>query len=390
MVNARLTDTLKILSIIILAALILLGIVAFVQRIPMVATTVVGAIFLVYIIYPAVRRLNARLPLWASIIVVYAIVLGLIAITLAFIVPSLIANMQGLIHDAPILVDKTQKAIEDPNNPFLAKLPLPVRAYLLQAPAQLALLLQQYGGRATTGVFNVVISAASILALFVVIPVVALYLLLDVDNMRRGLLTSVPTSARARVAKVALECNIALGGFIRGQLLVAAIVGALVIAVLEILHVPYAILIGIFAGVVEIVPYLGAITGALLGMAVALLNNGWQSALLVLLGFVVINQLQGHLIYPFVVSGSIGLSPLIVILALLTGGELFGLPGLVIAIPIAALIKVLLANLLPEQEPLELEPTLRRARRMAASSVLTKMLVRAKAKREAGEPQRPV
>jgi predicted PurR-regulated permease PerM len=382
MVSARLTDTLKILSTIILASVILLGMVAFVQHIPVVATTVVGAIFLVYIIYPAVRRLNTRLPLWASIIVVYVIVLGLFAMTLAFVVPSLIANLQGLIHDAPVLVAKTQKALEDPNNQFLAKLPLQARAYLLRAPAQLALLLQQYGGQATTGVFNVVISAASALALFVVIPVVALYMLLDVDDMRRALLTSVPGSARARVAKVALECNIALGGFIRGQLLVAAIVGALVIVLLEILHVPYAILIGIFAGAVEIIPYLGGIVGAFIGIAVALLNNGWESALFVLLGFVVINQLQGHLIYPFVVSGSIGLSPLIVILALLTGGELFGLPGLVIAIPIAALIKVLLANLLPEREPLELEPTLRRARRMAASSLFAKMLARAKSKAE--------
>ncbi len=388
MIGARLTDTLKILSTIILGAVILLGIVAFIQRIPVVATTVVGAIFLVYIIYPTVRRLNARFPLWASIIVVYAIVLGIIAITLVVVVPSLAANLQGLIHDAPILVHKTQKAIEDPNNAFLAKLPLPVRSYLLRAPAQLALLLQQYGGQATTGVFNVVISAASVLALFVVIPVVALYMLLDVDNMRRAMLASFPAPARTRVAKIALECNIALGGFIRGQLLVAAIVGALVIVLLEILHIPYAILIGIFAGAVEIVPYLGAIVGALLGIAVALLNNGWESAVLVLVGFVVINQLEGHLIYPVVVSGSLGLSPLVVILALLAGGELFGLPGLVIAIPLAALIKVLLANLLPEREPLELEPTLRRARHMAASSLLTKMLAQAKSKtgRKAREP----
>jgi predicted PurR-regulated permease PerM len=371
MVSGRLTDTLKILATIILAAVILSGVVAFVQRIPVVATTVVGAIFLVYIIYPAVRRLNASIPLWTSIIVVYTIVLGLFALILTFVVPSLITDVQGLIHDAPILVHRTQNAIEDPSNPLLAKLPLPVRLYLLRTPAQLALLLEQYGAQATTGVFNVVVSAAAVLALFVVIPVVALYMLLDVDNMRRALLASVPASARARVAKIARECNLALGGFVRGQLLVAAIVGALVILLLEILHVPYAILIGIFAGVLEIVPYLGAIVGALLGIAVALLNNGWESALLVLLGFVVINQLEGHVIYPFVVSGSIGLSPLVVLLALLTGGELFGLPGLVLAIPVAALIKVLLANLLPEREPLELEPTLRRDRRARASSSLS-------------------
>ena len=382
MYSERLTDTIKILSITILGAVVLLGILAFIQRIPTVATTVVGAVFLVYVIYPAVRRLNTRLPLWASIMVVYGVVLGLIAITLAFLVPLLVANLQGLIHDAPLLVQRTQTAIEDPANPFLAKLPLAARSYLLQAPAQLALLLQHYGGQATTGVFSVVISAASVLALFVIIPVVALYMLLDVDDMRRALLANVPASGRARVAKIALECNLALGGFIRGQLLVAAIVGGLVIVLLEILRVPYAILIGMFAGVIEIIPYLGAIVGALLGIAVALVNNGWESAVLVLVGFVVINQLEGHVIYPFVVSGSIELSPLVVILALLTGGELFGLPGLVIALPVAALIKVLLANLLPQREPLELEPTLRRARRMAASSLLTKMLARAKLKAE--------
>jgi len=378
--SERLTITLKVLSTIILSAILLLGIVAFIQRIPVVATTIVGAIFLVYIIYPAVRRLNARFPLWVSILVVYAIVLCLIAIALAFVVPSLVANLQGLVHDAPAFVHKTQTAIEDPHNAFLAKLPLQIRVYLLRAPAQLAFLLQQYGGQATARAFSVVVSAASILALFVVIPVVALYVLLDVDNIRRAVLASVPAHARPRVAKIALECNVALGGFIRGQLLVAAIVGVLVIGLLELLHIPYAMLIGVFAGIIEIIPYLGAIVGALLGIVVALLSNGWESAVLVLLGFVVINQLEGHLIYPFVVSGSVGLSPLVVILALLTGGELFGLPGLVVAMPIAALIKVLLANLLPEQEPLELEPTLRRARRMAASSLLSKMLARTKSK----------
>jgi predicted PurR-regulated permease PerM len=382
MMNASLTLTLKILSTIILATVIFLGVVAFVQRIPVVATTVAGAIFLVYIIYPAVRRLNRALPLWVSILAVYAIVLGLIAMALTFIVPALIANVHDLIHGAPALVHKVQAAVENPNNKLLAKLPVQVRSYLLQAPEQLAALLQQYGGQMTTRIFNVVVSIVSILALFVVIPVVALYMLLDVDNMRRALLASVPAHARPRVAKIALECNMALGGFIRGQLLVAAIIGALVIALLELLHVRYAILIGVFAGIIEIVPYLGAIAGALLGVGVALLNNGWESAVFVLVGFVVINQLEGHLIYPFVVSGNIGLSPLLVVLALLTGGELYGLPGLVIAIPLAALIKVLLANLLPEQEPLELEPTLRRARRLAAASLLKKLLRRARLRSE--------
>ena len=90
-----------------------------------------------------------RLPLWASILVVYALVLGLIAIALAFVVPSLIANLQGLVHDAPVFVHKTQAAIEDPHNRLLARLPVQAQSYCY-GPRELALLLEQYGGQATT------------------------------------------------------------------------------------------------------------------------------------------------------------------------------------------------------------------------------------------------
>jgi predicted PurR-regulated permease PerM len=171
-----------------------------------------------------------------------------------------------------------------------------------------------------------------------------------------------------------------VGGFIRGQLLVAAIVGALAIVLLEGLHVPYPILIGVQAGALEIVPYLGAVVGAVLASGVALVSSGWEASLFVIAGFALINQIEGHLIYPFVLSGSVGLSPLLVIFALLVGGELFGIPGLVVAVPVAAIVKVPLANLLPQREPLELEPTLRRARRLTRASALAKLLARAKAR----------
>ncbi|MEO6913653.1 MAG: AI-2E family transporter, partial [Candidatus Baltobacteraceae bacterium] len=97
--------------------------------------------------------------------------------------------------------------------------------------------------------------------------------------------------------------------------------------------------------------------------------------------------LEGHLIYPLVVSETVGLSPLMVILALLTGGELFGLPGLIIAIPLAGLLKVLLINFVPEQAPLELEPTLRRGKRLVAASALKEALAKSRGKRRAKTPK---
>jgi predicted PurR-regulated permease PerM len=143
------------------------------------------------------------------------------------------------------------------------------------------------------------------------------------------------------------DVNAVVGGFIRGQLLVAIIVGVLITIMLTVLHVRYAFLIGVIAGLLEIIPYLGAFVGAAPAVIIALVTNGPLNAGLVVLGFIAINQIEGHVISPLVVGESVGLSPLIIILALLTGGELFGLAGLLLAVPVAGIIKVLLVNLLP-------------------------------------------
>jgi predicted PurR-regulated permease PerM len=116
---------------------------------------------------------------------------------------------------------------------------------------------------------------------------------------------------------------------------------------LTLLHVRFAILIGLIAGLLNVIPYVGAFAGAAPAVVIALITNGPLNTLFVIGGFVVINQLEGHLIAPNVVGPSVGLSPLAVILALLAGGELFGLLGLLVAVPIAGIIKVLYVNLVP-------------------------------------------
>ncbi|MDQ2873127.1 MAG: AI-2E family transporter [Candidatus Eremiobacteraeota bacterium] len=354
--NARLTIAIKILAIVVLAAIVLTGFLDFLGHVRTVATIIVGAIFLCYVIYPAVRGLNRQLPLWASILIVYAIVLAFIAAALGFIVPALTDNVKQLIHDGPYLVHKAQTALSDQHNPLIARLPEPVRDYIDKIPSQIAALLQQYGGSAATSVLGVVVSIVSILALFIVIPVVALYILLDVEAMRAAVIGSVPLGARPKLLTIVAQIDTVVGGFIRGQLLVAAIVGALVMIMLTILHVKYAILIGAIAGILEVIPYVGAIVGAVPAILIALFTNGLGNAIFVLIGFVVINQLEGHIISPFIVSESVGLSPLAVIVALLAGGELFGLPGLLLGVPVAGAIKVLLANFVPAQVPYVPEP----------------------------------
>jgi predicted PurR-regulated permease PerM len=139
-----------------------------------------------------------------------------------------------------------------------------------------------------------------------------------------------------------------LGGFIRGQLTVSVIIGTAITVMLLILHVKYGVLIGVAAGVLDMIPYVGAAVAFFPATLIAFFSDGWQHALTVAVLFVLIFQLEGQFISPRVISGSVGLSPLGVIIAILIGGDLGGVLGMFVAVPIAAALRVLMLDLKPD------------------------------------------
>jgi predicted PurR-regulated permease PerM len=354
-VNPRLVTILQVLAVIVLAAVLLVGFLDLLGRLRIVTTIVIGAIFLCYVMLPAVRRLNKRLPLWASIAITYAAVVVFVVAAIAFIVPAVSGDVKQFVQDAPGIARSAQTSLSDPTSSIGARLPASIRDYIAGLPTEFVTLADRYGADVTKSFFDVFVSAVSILAIFVVIPIVAIYLLVESTRIHRGAVSLIPPSARPKTLAILDGINAVLGGFIRGQLLVAIIVGVLTAVMLTLLHVRFAILIGLLAGLFNVIPYVGAFVGAAPAVIIALITNGPLSALLVIGGFVVINQLEGHLIAPNVVGPSVGLSPLAVILALLAGGELFGLLGLLVAVPTAGIIKVLFVNLVPRYEPLDAE-----------------------------------
>lgn len=347
--DAALTRAIKTLGLIVLVAIVIVGFLDFLGRIRTVTTIAVAAIFLCYVIYPAVSRLNRRLPLWASLLVVYIVLIALVVTALSFIIPALSDNIKQFIHDAPALVRNAQAALTDPHNPFISRLPAAARDYIARLPSELVTLLNRYGGEAATRFLSVAASVVGVLAIFIVVPVVAIYIMIDKDAMNATFVSVIPVTSRPKVLKIMHEINNVVGGFIRGQILVALIVGILITIMLSLLHVRYALLIGVTAGLLEVIPYLGAFVGAAPAVLISLVTNGPANAAFVILGFVAINQLEGHLISPLVVGESVGLSPLAIVISLLAGGELFGLPGLIVAVPIAGIIKVLFDNLVPRE-----------------------------------------
>jgi predicted PurR-regulated permease PerM len=181
----------------------------------------------------------------------------------------------------------------------------------------------------------------SSLVLLIVIPVLTFYFLKDGDKICASIRKMIPPGSRHRIFPVARDIDGVLGGFIRGQLIIAAFVGVTSIIALLLIGVDYAILIGVIAGIANIVPYLGPIIGGSLAVLFALLISPFR-ALLVIVVFIGIQQIEGNILEPIIFGNQVGLHPVLVVLALLAGGSLGGILGLLIAVPTAAVIRVVL------------------------------------------------
>ncbi len=323
------------------------AILSFIGRIPSVAVILVGAIFFTYVIYPAVRWLNGRMPLIWAIVVVYAGIAAVVAIAVSTVAPALFNDSQSLVKSTPQLVHKAQAFVSNPNNPLIAHLPLAARDYLTSLPAELAHKAQGYAGEAASRIVGLLASALGLLATLIVIPVLSMYLLIESPGLIRGLMRVIPPKAQPKTLAIMHDLDNVLGGFIRGQLTVGATIGVCITIALLLLHVKYAVLIGVTAGLFDVIPYVGAIVGFIPSVSLALANDGWQHALIVAVVFAAIFQAEGHFIAPRIVSDSVGLTPLMVIIAILIGGELLGIAGMFLAVPIAAVVRIVILQALP-------------------------------------------
>ncbi len=355
----RITYALKILIVVALAIYLTVGVVNFFGAIRTTGMLVVGSLFFAYLIYPLVRRLNERISVGWSIAVVY-VMLALVAVTaVLLVVPPFVDESQKLAVQFPGLIAKAQDELANPTSPLLRRIPAHSRLYLAGLPGQLGTFVQTYGIDAAQKTLTIVLSAVSVLGTLIIVPVLAAYMLLDADNVKRQVLGLFPVKYRARAEAVIDDLDTVMGGFIRGQLIDGAIVGTMIGVMLAIMHVPYALLIGVAAGILNFIPYAGAVVGFVPSVIIALLVNGPTNALIVAGLFAVIQQIDGNFVAPRVLKDNVGLSPLYIILAILVGTELFGLVGTFLSVPIAAMLRVLREHLIPAPvTPAEAPPAL--------------------------------
>ena len=330
-----------------LIALVLLICAALYILSPVLTPFAVAAIF-AYLFDPLVDRLQ-RMKMsrtWATTIVFLVLLIAMIVV-LVLLIPYLQRQITTLIRHLPDWI----AWVQNEGVPWLnAKFDLSLEAPDMQS---IVAVLQEHwkeaGGAAATVVAVLSKSGFTVVAWIVhvvIVPVAFFYLLRDWHTMIDSIHDLLPRSIEPTITKLARESDETLSGFVRGQVSVMLVLGAMYGIALWAVGIDIGPLIGIIAGLISFVPYLGSITGILMGLIAALVQyHDWLHIFLVLGVFVVGQMIEGYILVPRLVGEKIGLHPLAVIFAVLAGGELFGFLGVLLALPLASICMVLLRYL---------------------------------------------
>lgn len=296
-----------------------------------------------YLVAPLVDAisLHGRIPRVAAIMLVYALFALLVVGIVVYGIPTLVQESVHLIRYLPNFAQAVQSSWTYWLERFHHQ-PMPgaIRSAIISTGTHLQNQLLHAVKGMVGAAFGLVPGVLSLL----IAPVLAFYVLKDLHHIRSRFWQFVPVDWRASVYKLGFDLDGALNGYIRGQLMVALVVGGLSAIWMMVLHIPFALLIGAVAAVTDVVPYVGPIAGAIPAVLLGLMQSPWVS-LYAVLGFVVIHQLEGAVISPKVVGDSVGLHPLVVIFAILAGGDIAGFTGLLLGVPVAAVLKVVLSHL---------------------------------------------
>lgn len=313
---------------------------------PILTPFLVSAV-LAYLGDPIVDRLEARRVSrsW-GVVIVFTILAVLCALILLLLIPMLADQVDAFIRKWPTYVHWIQDTIAPRVARTLGIDPAALK--IDQLTQALTEHWQQAGGVAATVLASVSKSGLALfgwLANLVLIPVVTFYLLRDWDVLVARIRELLPRGVEPHAARLASEVDEVLGAFLRGQLSVMAALAMMYTTGLFIIGLDLALLIGLLAGLVSFVPYLGFLVGVTAaGVAAYLQFQDWIPLVWVLAVFGAGQLLEGTVLTPKLVGGRIGLHPVAVIFAVMAGAQLFGFVGVLIALPVASVLVVMLRD----------------------------------------------
>lgn len=294
-----------------------------------------------YVFNPAVNALVrlARVPRPAAVAIFYALGIGLLTLLGFLIIPRVVDELDRLTTELPSIIADVEAALP---SEFLGQ-PLVVQDVIdgLTAGATSMLTDASQAVSAFRSAFNLLIHG-------VLAVVAAGYLLLAGPELFRGLLERIPPGPRAETEELIGRINSVLGGFIRGEIILVVIMSVTTFIGLSIIGIPFAVILAIATGFLELIPVFGPIMAAIppIGLALVTANNfgwpGWVAGVVVAVMYTVLRQLEDYFVIPNVVGRVVRVHPLIALFAIFAGLQIWGITGMVIALPVAGVARVLL------------------------------------------------
>ncbi len=315
-------------------------------RFDILLAPVVLAVALIYILNPLVNWLAARrIPRIISAFLAFLAMLAVIAGIGLAVTPMVADQGSELAHRFPEIYDDTVAELEDMARSMgFEDVELwsydRVQEFIQDPEAQDQILSVVWDrlGEVTTGFVEAVL-------VFVLAPVVAFYILIDLPRVRAEAISLIPEPHKGEVLHVSRRLGGAVGGFLRGQMLVALIVGVMTSVGFLIIGLEFWLIIGMIAGALNIIPFVGPWVGGFLGVTVGFVTADVQTAVLAAIVALVVQQIDNHLISPNVLRATVHLHPAVIILLILLGGGLGGIWGVLLAVPIGAILKILAGHL---------------------------------------------
>jgi predicted PurR-regulated permease PerM len=298
------------------------------------------AVVVVYLLNPVVSALERRgVPRAAGAGVVYVLFICLVALAINLLVPVVTRQVAQVVEHFPSYVADTQALVRRVAARFGAEPTFrldaeQVREWLAAGDNR------QTVTRYITGLRSFTTSLLGGLVILVIGPVMAFYLLVDLPRLQRGAMALVPPGRRDEIRGLMDRISQAVGGFFRGQLLVALFVGVASSLGLWAVGLPFWLLVGIVAGVFNLVPLIGPFIAGGLAVIIALVGGKPLTALWAALVLLAVQQVDNHLISPNVMSRTVQVHPVVVMLALLVGASFAGLFGMLVIVPLVAVAKI--------------------------------------------------
>ena len=286
-----------------------------------------------------IGRRQRRLSQTGAILLIYAAILLVFVLIGGIIITPVVGETRAFISQLPQFLQDLQRSAGalQARYPWLPDL----SGLIARLPSELAGLSRYFGTAAGVAFrfFGGLVSVVTVLFM-------TFYMLAEGPLIRRAFLTLFPEEQADRVEGILRRVGLKFGGWVRGQLLLGLIIGVVVGIGASILRLPYPLLLGLVAGITELIPIIGPIIGAIPAVLIALFQPPWWRFLVVIAFYTGVQQLESNFVVPRVMRMAVGISPLLTVIALLIGGKLLGIIGVLLSVPVAAALQVVVGEIL--------------------------------------------